>query len=176
MLFSSESSFSSLPLNKREEKIIPYKCIYYTNLFSIEFAACSNSSKLIQVLSMLNKRKPTEKSASAADAFLNYKTGESRNLTKPLGQTLRSALLPASAEGFLPLLAGCSIASSLQSSPRAQITPLSPPPRLSRLCLSFLSIYFSFSFSFPLFIIIILFFCQQEKKYLLRVISFCCPF
>lgn len=168
MLFSSESSFSSLPLNKREEKIIPYKCIYYTNLFSIEFAACSNSSKLIQVLSMLNKRKPTEKSASAADAFLNYKTGESRNLTKPLGQTLRSALLPASAEGFLPLLAGCSIASSLQSSPRAQITPLSPPPRLSRLCLSFLSIYFSFSFSFPLFIIIILFFCQQEKKILIE--------
>lgn len=81
---------------------------------------------------MLNKRKPTEKSASAADAFLNYKTGENRNLTKPLGQTLRSALLPASAEGFLPLLAVCSIASSLQSSPRAQITPpLSPPPRLS---------------------------------------------
>lgn len=40
---------------------------------------------------MLNKRKPTEKSASAADAFLNYKTGENRNLTKPLGQTLRSA-------------------------------------------------------------------------------------
>lgn len=126
---------------------------------------------------MLNKRKPTEKSASAADAFLNYKTGGNRNLTKPLGQTLRSALLPASAEGFLPLLAGCSISSSLQSSPRAQITPLSPPPRLSRLCLSFLSIYFSFflflSFLYYYYYFI---FCQQEKKYLLRVISFCCPF
>lgn len=128
---------------------------------------------------MLNKRKPTEKSASAADAFLNYKTGENRNLTKPLGQTLRSALLPASAEGFLPLLAVCSIASSLQSSPRAQITQLSPPPRLSRLCLSFLSIYFSF-FPFLSFLyqyyFILSFFLPARKKYLLRVISFCCPF
>jgi len=114
---------------------------------------------------MLNKRKPTEKSASAADAFLNYKTGENRNLTKPLGQTLRSALLPASAEGFLPLLAVCSIASSLQSSPRAQITPpLSPPPRLSPSLPSFLSIYFSF-FPFPfLSLLLFIFFLASEKN------------
>lgn len=114
---------------------------------------------------MLNKRKPTEKSASAADAFLNYKTGENRNLTKPLSQTLRSALLPASAEGFLPLLAVCSIASLLQSSPGAQITPLSPPPRLSRLCLSFLSIYFSFFFSFPLLLLFYFFASKKKNTY-----------
>lgn len=119
---------------------------------------------------MLNKRKPTEKSASAADAFLNYKTGENRNLTKPVGQTLRSALLPASAEGFLPLLAVCSIASSLQSSPRAQITPLSPPPRLSPFS-AFLFFLFIFFLSSPFFYYLFIY-CQQEKKYLLRVISF----
>lgn len=65
--------FLIFPL-KYNGEVIQYKCIYYTNLFSIEFAACSNSSKLTQVLSMLNKRKPAEKSASAADAFLSHKT------------------------------------------------------------------------------------------------------
>ena len=102
---------------------------------------------------MLNKRKPTEKSASAADAFLNYKTVKT-DLTKPLGQTLRWALLPVSAEGFLPLLAACSIStSSPQSSPpvsnyTAKSTPRLTPP-------FFLFFFFFIFFSFP----------QQENAY-----------
>lgn len=139
------------PWIKTEARSFSTNGIYYTNLFSIEFAACSNSSKLIQVLSALNKRKPAEKSrASAADAVLNYRMVQTEISLKPLGQTHRWALLPVSAEGFLPLLAACSISRSPQSSPPVSNyttqSTLRPPPLLFLSPTPPPSLFFSFSF------------------------------
>lgn len=82
--------------------------------------------------------------------------GENRDLTKPLGQTLRWALLPVSAEGFLPLLAACSIStSSPQSSP-----PVSNYTAKSTPCLFFPSFFLS-----PFFFFLFFSFPQQENAY-----------